>query len=296
MPTGRTTGRDAPVIVGVDGSDESLAAVEVAVHEAELRGRPLEVIHAFVWPLLRVPLGPPPGAPPRAGMRHRAEDIVRRAVERALLVSPAADVSGHVVTGQTVPVLLDRARTAVLVVIGDRGLDAFAGLLVGSVAVALAAHADCPVLVVRGQADAAGPIVVGVDGSPSDLDVLDHAFATAAVHRAPLLALHARRRRRTGPTGDRHPPADDGDGRASRAVESMHDAHPDVAVQRVVVPGDARRALIDASREARLVVVGSRGRGGLAGPLLGSVSHAVLHHAACPVVVVPHGLPRRDRP
>ncbi|WP_298460754.1 universal stress protein [uncultured Cellulomonas sp.] len=278
-----------PVVVGVDGTDAGLLAVDVAVAEAHRRGRPLDVVHAFIWPLFRVSLDPPPGAPASAGLRNGAQDIVDQGVERARQVEPHVPVHGHVVTGRTLDVLVDRSHGAALVVIADRGLGPVTGLVVGSVAVGLAAYGRCPVLVVRGDAHAEGPVVVGVDGSPANVPALDHALDAAALRGVPLRAVYARR----GPSG---PAVDDAGAVAHRVtawIAQRRQGRPDVPVEPVVVDGDPRRVLLDASAHAGLLVVGSRGRGGFAGLLLGSVSQAVLHHAACPVTVVPAPRPSR---
>jgi nucleotide-binding universal stress UspA family protein len=279
------------VVVGVDGSDAALSAVDVAAHEARLRSCPLLVVHAFVWPLMRVRLGPPPGAPSNAGLRNYAQGVVDEAVERAHAAEPDLPADGRVLIGTAVDVLVACARTATLVVIGDRGLGAVSGLVVGSVAVGLAAHARCPVLVVRGDVRATGPVVVGVDGSAANEAAVREAFATAGRREAPLMALHARRHatdpdsRAPGATRDR--PAG-GAMSVTHAVDEARRSYPDLDVSTTVVDDDPRKALIRASTRGQLVVVGARGLGGFRGLLVGAVSHAVLYHADCPVLVVPH--------
>ncbi|WNB86955.1 universal stress protein [Cellulomonas sp. ATA003] len=298
MSTEHETRRDRPVVVGVDDSEPSLVAVEVAADEARRRNCALEVVHAFVWPLYRVDLEPPPGAPPDAGLRNAADGVVQHAVDRAHQVAPDVLVTGHVIPGRTLDVLVNRSSHAGLVVIADRGLGPVSGLVVGSVAVGLAAHGRCPVLVVRGDAQAQGPVVVGVDGSPANLPAVDHALAAAAAREVPLHVLYARRAS-TAAADPEVGGADTGTAddtaavgrRVAAWVSHRRASHPDVPVEPVVVVGDPRQALIDASQHAGLLVVGSRGRGGFTGMLLGSVSQAVLRHAACPVVVVPPPLP-----
>lgn len=295
MTTAQEPAESAPVVVGVDGSDASLGAVDLAAREAQLRGRPLHVVHGFIWPLFHVDLGPSPFGPPDGGLRHEAERIVDEAVLRAREGAPGTAVTGHLVTGAPAPVLLEQARTAALLVIGDRGMGGFSGLLVGSVAVQLAAHADCPVLVSRGRPDPDGPVVVGVDGSPANDAAIGYAVEAAAVRRATLLVVHAGWRPGAGGSGEAPASPDaleraaaDEDLMLTDAVARWHAVHPDVGVERVVVRAGPRKALIDASADAQLVVVGTRGRGGFTGLLLGSVSQAVLHHATCPVAVVPN--------
>jgi nucleotide-binding universal stress UspA family protein len=258
------------------------------------RHRPLRIVHAFVWPMLHVPLGPAPGAPEDAG--HDAERIVAHAISHARATGPAGmDIAGEVVTGAATTVLLAEAREAALVVVGDRGLGGFSGLLLGSVAVQLAAHSPIPVVVVRGTEQSAGPVVVGVDGSGhSDLAV-GFAFEEAAFRGAELRVVHAWIHPVAAEPGDMLPLVYDVDDVANEearvlaeAVAGWCDRYPDVKVRQVAVRAKPRRVLIEESAGAQLLVVGARGRGGLTGLLLGSVSHAALHHARCPVAVVRH--------
>ncbi|WP_225321013.1 universal stress protein [Streptomyces luteolifulvus] len=284
------------VVVGVDGSASSLAAVEAAAREARVRGAGLRVVHAFLWPAMHVPLGPSPLGPPEGGMRNMVERLVAEAVERARETAPEVDVSHAVVTGEPLTVLEAQSRAAELVVVGSRGMGGFVGLLVGSTAVHLAAHGRCPVLVVREQTTADGPIVLGVDGSDVGERAVEFAFAEAALRKAPLVALHTWTTwSATMPAPQdasepyMNPPgalAGEEERLLSEALAGHRERYPDVAVEHQVVHGRTREALIEASRSAQLVVVGARGRGGFAGLLLGSVSQALLHHAHCPVAVV----------
>lgn len=284
---------NAPVVVGVDGSEASLAAVRLAVRMAAERRRPLRVVHAFVWPLLHVPLGPAPGAPPDAGLQADAERLVKEAVGYATGLDGQVEVTGAVVTGGVSGVLVSETRRAALLVLGDRGLGGFTGLLVGSVAVAVAAHAHCPVLIARGTPRTEGPVVVGVDGSPNSALAVAFAAEEAVLRGTDLVAVHAYTEPvSTGP-GDMLPLIYDPDALATdegrlltEATAGLAERHPDLRVVRRLVRDRARPALIEHSRTAQLVVVGARGRGGFAGLLLGSVSQAVLHHAECPVAIV----------
>jgi nucleotide-binding universal stress UspA family protein len=282
------------VVVGVDGSPNALAAVDAAAADAFRRKIPLRVVHAFIWPYFDVPLGPSPFGPPEGGLRHEADRILAEAVDRARAVAPDLHVDGEVVTGGAAAVLLRESLEASTVVVGDRGLGGFSGLLVGSVAVELAAHGHCPVLVIRGRPEAAGPVIVGVDGSPGAAPALIRSFQEAWLREAPLLAVHAW----TGPSvrepGDMLPLVYDVDEvRAeearvlAEALAGCRERYPDVQVREELARAPTRATLIDRSAEAQLIVVGTRGRGGFRGLLLGSVSQAVLHHAACPVLVVP---------
>ncbi len=293
---------NAAVVVGVDGSAYSLDAVALAAREAVLRDRPLRVVYAFIWPYLGVPLGPSPFGPPEGGLLGDAQRIVQEAVDRARQAAPTVAVTGAAITGPSAGVLIDQSRSAALVVIGDRGLGGFTGLLAGSVAVQLAAHAACPVMVARGRPNPAGDVLVGVDGSPANEPAIGFAFEEAALRNAPLTAVHAWTYPvSTGP-GDMLPLVFDVpevEAEEARvltdALAGWHGKYPDVVVRRELPRAHTRPALIEAAARAQLVVVGSRGRGGFSGLLLGSVSQAVLHHVACPVVIVPH-LAKKDLP
>ncbi|MFB6890420.1 universal stress protein [Kitasatospora sp. NPDC056327] len=269
-----------PVLAGVDGSEASLAAVDVAVREARLRGRGLRIVHAFIWPLMHVPLGPAKDGPAGGGLRHQAEGFLEDARARARELDPELEVHTELVTGEPLTVLAHWSAKSSLVVVGSRGLGRFGALLIGSVAVHLAAHAACPVLIVRGRPDPAGPVLVAVDGSGVGAEALGFAFAEAAARRTGLTALHIA-----------HPSADwqDQEERVlAEALAGWREKYPDVALHSEVVEAHTRPALLEASREAQLLVVGARGRGGFAGMLLGSTSQAMIQHAHCPVVVVRH--------
>ncbi|MBL6279915.1 universal stress protein [Micromonospora fiedleri] len=283
----------APVVVGVDGSETALHAVRAAAREAAYRQRPLRVVHAFIWPLMRVPLGPAPGAPADAGLRNQAEQFVADAVAEATKVAPEVSVTGAVVHGAAPAVMLAEAADAALLVLGSRGLGGFAGLLLGSVAVQLSARASCPVLVVRGEQRADGPVMVGVDGSPASDEAIGFAFEEAARRDTELVAVHSWLYPAPAGPGDILPLVYDLDAFREQEEQVLADAvarwsprYPQVPVRQLLVRGSPARALVEQSRDAQLVVVGARGRGALAGLLLGSVSHAVLHHADAPVVVV----------
>ncbi|WP_327673615.1 universal stress protein [Kitasatospora sp. NBC_00458] len=272
-----------PVLVGVDGSEASLAAVDVGVREARLRGCGLKVVHAFIWPLMHVSLGPSPNGPAEGGLRHQAEDVLADARRRARELDPDLHVDTELVTGEPLGVLAGRSRGACLVVVGSRGLGRFSALLIGSVAVHLAAHAACPVLIVRGRPEPEGDVLVAVDGSGVGAEAVGFAFAEASVRRAPLTALHAWHSH-TGrlDRAERVP---------EEAVVGWREKYPDVDVRTRLVEQHTRPALIEASRGAQLLVVGARGRGGFAGLMLGSTSQAVIQHADCPVAVVRHTEP-----
>lgn len=287
----------AAVVVGVDGSPSALRAVRLAAVEAGHHRRPLRVVHAYIWPLLHVSGEPPAGAPPGGGLRHQARQVVDEAVAEAEATAPDLHVTGEIIDGGAAAVLLGESVAATMVVIGDRGLGGFTALLVGSVAVQVAAHADCPVLVARGTDRADGPVTVGVDGCAGSRQAVRVAAEEAAVRGTDLVAVHAYGHQLSARPGDMQPLVHDErtlraeqDRLLDECLAGLTDQYPQVPVTRQVVHARPGPALTDASREARLLVVGARGRGELAGLLLGSVSQSVLHHADCPVMVVraPH--------
>jgi nucleotide-binding universal stress UspA family protein len=278
-----------PVAVGVDGSESSEQAVRWAAREASRRKVPLRLVQAVDPTLPPHRYGDPGFGPDVHQIRIRAArahltDAARAAAEEATGVV----VQQEVLDGFPVPGLLDESRSAQLVVIGDRGLGGVAGLLLGSVAVALAARGESPVAVVRGRTSAtSGPVVVGVDGSPVSEAALAYAFEAADARSTELVVVYAWRDLLL----DQSTPLDEAieqQGRAELAerLAGWGGKYPDVPVRRVVVRDTPARAIVEQSVTAQLVVVGSHGRGSLGGLLLGSVSNAVLHKAECPVVVV----------
>ncbi|MGW5020665.1 universal stress protein [Streptomyces cacaoi] len=286
----------ATVVVGVDGSPSSFDAVVVAAREAVLRGGALRIVHAFSRQLTKVPLGPSGVAQPEGVLDNEAQQTAEEAAARARLAQPGLEVTAAVVAGSPLSVLTDASQGAALVVVGTRGLGGVTGLLVGSVAVHLAAHAACPLLVARGRPAASGPLLLGVDGSDVGDAAVGWAFAEASLRGAELVALHAWNNW-TGPVavgpGVQMPPVYDLDTLRAEAERTLgaalapwREQYPEVRVVPQLIQEYTRQALIEASEEAQLLVVGARGRGGFAGLLLGSVSQAILHHAACPVAVV----------
>jgi nucleotide-binding universal stress UspA family protein len=278
-------------MVGTDGSTESTQAVRWAAREAVLRGVGLHVVHTWLWPLFHVPLGGSPMAPTGSGLEAAAHGVLEHARSTARAVG-----GDHLVVETTLAVgeprteLLRRAAGASLVVVGNRGLGGFTGLLLGSTGIALSAHSPRPVVVVRGTATPDGPVVVGLDGTRTADAVVRCALAEARLRRTSLRVVHAWA---LGTGGASHTYAE-AEERGRRAGEELvdkalarlpSDATADVAI--CVQLGDRSPAseLVAASQDAQLLVVGSRDLGSLRGMLLGSATHAVLHHAACPVLV-----------
>ncbi|GAA2896060.1 universal stress protein [Pseudonocardia halophobica] len=288
----RTAG--GPVVVGVDESDSARDAVRWAAAEAARRGAPLRLVAAFA-PIPAGHVGNPGlGTSYRRVMTEAARGVLTSAAELAAQVAPGVATEAELRTGFPVPVLLDESDRAVLTVVGSRGLGGFTGLLVGSVAVALAARGGSPVAVVRGDpgegAEGDRPVVVGVDGSPTGESALALAYEEAALRSAPLVAVHTwlddMLEPALAPMIDWAALETEESALLAQRLAGWSEKYPDVEVRRLVVRDRPARALVAESAGAALVVVGSRGRGGAAGLLLGSVSHALLQHAHCPVLVV----------
>jgi nucleotide-binding universal stress UspA family protein len=283
----------AAVVVGADGSAGSLSAIRAAAHEAVTRGRPLRIVHAFIWPSMGVAIGPATGGPSDMGMRLAAEGILAEAVTEAEKAAPGVRATAALVNGAPAPVLLRESRDAVVLVIGDRGLGGFGSLVLGSVALHTTAHAACPVLVVRGSERSTGPVVVGVDGSAGSATAVGFAVEEASWRQTNLVAVHAWGVFDSGSPRDMPPllyelDALQGEGQRilSESLAGWSQRYPDATIQPELAHRHPASALIELSQTAQLVVTGVRGRGGFAGLLLGSVSQTVMHHADCPVAVV----------
>ncbi|HEX6967986.1 MAG TPA: universal stress protein [Micromonosporaceae bacterium] len=277
-----------PVIAGVDGSKASQVAAGQAADAALRRRAPLLLVHGYLHPFrYGVPIDPYAfQLPPPSDEAIRMLDEVAAELRRE---RPGLTVETRQVAGGPAAALVELSQEARLVVVGSRGHGGFTGLLLGSVSAQVASHAHCPVLVVR-PADLpppkTGPVVVGVDGSAGSGPALAFAAEEAALRGSPLTVLHVwGDAPRDGATV-----RDEAQRLLDEAVAEARERHPGLTVEGRAVTGlDPERALIEASGKASLVVVGSRGRGGFTGLLLGSVSQALVHHSGCPVVIArPH--------
>ena len=230
----------------------------------------------------------------RQALRRTAQELLTAAAAGVAEVAPDVRVTQETHDGSPTPALIAESENAQLVVVGNRGLGGFAGLLLGSVGVELAAHAQSPVVVVRGDdpGDASrvdGPVVVGVDGSTHSEGAIAFAFAAADQRKVPVVAISSWQDTLVGLARlyDLNVLEAEEHRLLAERLSRWSTTYPDIEVQRVVVTERPAQALVEQSQRAQLVVVGSRGRGGFTGLLLGSVSQALLHHAECPVAVVP---------
>ena len=291
-----------PVVAGVDGSPSSLTAADQAAVAAVARARPLLVVHGYLHPLgYGVPLNPYDlGVPAPTAV---AEKMLERVAAELADRHPGLRVEVRQVAGGPGATLVEESRRAELVVVGSRGVGGFAGLLLGSVGAQLAQHGHCPVLVVRPAEQPIpvdGPVLVGVDGSESAAYAVALAADEADRRDAELVLTHVRAPERGAPapevaaeatTAERAEAAE----LLGAAAARIREAHPELRVtERPVVAASPETALRDASADASLVVVGSRGRGGFTGLLLGSVSQALVQHAHCPVLIAHRPEPADD--
>jgi nucleotide-binding universal stress UspA family protein len=276
------------ILVGIDGSDQSRSALDWAAAEAALRNAPLHLLHAFPWPLLSVPLDPH-----RTVAWTDAQRLMVDSERRAAELAPAIEVTSEIVMDGPATALIKRAEQADLVVVGTRGHGGFIGLIVGSAALQVAGHAPCSVVVVGPRSHPATDvreIVVGVDGRSAD-SPLQAAFEEAALRGVRLRALHAWRLPEASP-GDMVPLFSDveeiqwaSERHLAEALAGWREKFPEVPVVTEAANDRARHAMIQASSQAELLVVGTRDHSGPLSLALGSVTHAVLHRSACPVLV-----------
>ncbi|MGW0205454.1 universal stress protein [Streptomyces sp. NPDC003233] len=286
---------ELPLVVGVDGSEPSLRAVDWAADEAALRGLPLRLVYASLWERYEgTSLADDLGKPSDQVM---AEDIVETAARRVRTRRSDVKVTIDVLPEEPEYALVRESRTAAAMVLGSRGRSSLAEALLGSVSATVAGHAHCPVIVLRGGHDNRavpgrhGRIVVGVGEEPADAAAMRFAVEEARRRGVPLEAVRAWRCPAHETTD--HPllagaPARLHEERAAEMLEvALRDVPADVEVHRRTVEGHARQVLLGASADADLLVVGARRREGHYGLQLGRVAHAVLHHAVCPVAVVP---------
>jgi nucleotide-binding universal stress UspA family protein len=266
------------VVVGVDGSDTALHAVNWAVHEAGRRGVGLHLVHAA--PYLRGTADSPE--------RHRARAIRARGYTEAHRAAPDLPVTTELVAGNPAEVLVGASEGAVLLVLGMVGTGAADEILLGSVALDVSGRAHSPVVVVRGRRQPdpdKRPVLLGVGAESGDDPAIGFAFDAAQRRGVELLAVHALHGVRNRLAGDRtvrqvkHAPL-------SERLTGWRQRYPAVGVRPVVLHGRPAEILLAQAEGAQLVVVGTRSRGVAARALLGSTNRGLLRHSPCPVAVV----------
>ncbi|WAM19322.1 universal stress protein [Rhodococcus sp. JS3073] len=290
---------DRPIVVGTDGSPSSLQAVSWAAKEAALRNAPLTVLTTtFVPGAYGFPVGLPPSFFEEEELE--AKKRLARAAEVAADAVPGHSLEIHTVLGTETPAgeLVERSKTARMVVVGANRQGIIERMFLGSVSSAVATHAHCPVAVIHGLPDTdinalAGPVVVGVDGSAHTEPAVSMAFEEAALRHTELVAVHAWSdvdlhlafEGGTDPTWMQEVVKNE-TARLSERLAGHAEKYPDVKVRPVVVIDQPAHGLREEAENAQLLVVGSRGRGGFTSLLLGSTSRALMHSVNCPLLIV----------
>ena len=293
------TGKHA-IVAGCDGSPSARSAALWAAEEAASRRCGLLLVHVVRGPLPELvftPMSTPlPDAMSEQSVRSRAENDLAGLAAECTRRSPGLDVTTRVEYGHPAGVLDELGRDAELLVVGSSGLSGLSRVLLGSTAADLAVHHEGPVVVVREAKAAEGRVVVGVDGSETSAAAIDFAFDFAQRRGRDLLAVHAWSDmpvEALAPTENWgynwNQVRTESEAVIASCLAGHQENHPDVQVERHVSFHGPAQALLDVADDAGLLVVGSHGRGALRRAVLGSVSHAVLYHAPCPVAVV-----RRD--
>lgn len=287
-----------PIVVGIDGSPSSLQAVAWAAREAVLRHAPLSVVTTTFMPgVYGVPIGVPASFFEEEELEGKKRLTRAEEVAAEVAAGRTLDIDSALTTGTPAGMLLERAESALMVVVGANGRGVLARGFLGSVSAAVATHAQCPVAVIRGLPELdinelSGPVVVGVDGSQHSEPAISMAFEEAALRQTELVAVHA------WSDVDVHVSFEgDRDTEWAKLVASETallseslagrvEQYPDVQVRSVVVMDQPARNLREHAEEAQLLIVGSRGRGGFASMLLGSTSRALMHSVNCPLLIV----------
>lgn len=285
------------IVVGADGSAASDAAVRWAAREAALRNVELTLLHVVQPPAAVTGVGyaiaplPPEFFEMQRDEGQRVLEAAHRVVDASFSPSEHVHLRDELVSANPIPTLIDATKDAQLIVVGSRGRGAWRSGLFGSASTALIHHSHCPVAVIRDPADGRveheGPVVVGVDGSRASEKAVAIAFDEASRRDAELVALHAwsdsvHSGIPLSAWPDFQPEAEE---TLAERLAGWQDRYPDVHVERRVVFNQPARHLLAAAESAQLLVVGSHGRGGFAGMLLGSVSSTVVHATDTPVIV-----------
>lgn len=260
---------DAAVLVGV-GSERNYPVVRLAAQEAAAHNRELHLLHAFNWAAAFE-------APTVAESRATVEELLAEATRIATGIAPELSVRSEMVEGPAVTMLVRRSETAFLVAVGDGGMAACADCVPADApGVQLAARAGCPVLVARRDPPPQGPVLVGVDGTPSSEGALEWAFDCAAGRGARMLVIRVVEPDET---------TEDATGQLEQIVARYADRNPAVPTECHAIRGDPGTVLVEQSRSAQLAVVAARGDEPGRG-MLGAVSQSLLYHSPAPVIVV----------
>ena len=287
------------VVVAVDGSEASKQAVRWAANTANKRGLPLRLASSYTMPQFLYAEGMVP--PQELFDDLQAEALEKIDEARAIAYEMAPDIKiGHTIAeGSPIDMLLEMSKSVTMIVMGSRGLGGLSGMVMGSVSGAVVSHAQCPVVVVRedssvNEDNKYGPVVVGVDGSEVSQRATEVAFAEASARGAELIAVHTWMDMQVQASLAGLAAAQQQWDEVERVqtevlierIKPLAEQYPDVPVKKVITRDRPVRALAETSEGAQLLVVGSHGRGGFKGMLLGSTSRALLQSAPCPMMVV----------
>ena len=278
------------IVVAVDGSSQSSVAASWAARDAVLRNVPLTVVHAVATPTTTWPPVPYPDS-----LVTALEDEGKKAVMHAVKIAEEAmpdrkvPIKRQLVYSTPALALINMSEQAEMIVMGTAGRGLLARGVLGSVSSTVVRHANCPVAVIHDEdlPDPQAPVLVGIDGSPVSESATEIAFDEASRRGVDLVALHAWSDIAVSDFHEHDWSALEGEAQRSLAesLAGWQERYPDVTVHREVVRDHPARQITERSASAQLVVVGSHGRGGLTGVLLGSVSNAVLHSVRIPVIV-----------
>ncbi|MDO4929131.1 MAG: universal stress protein [Corynebacterium sp.] len=290
------------VVVAVDGSDASNNAVRWAANTAAKRGVPLRLAASYTMPQFLYAEGLVPPQELFDELQNESMKTVEAARAIAHEIAPDIKIGYTIVEGSPIDMLLEMSNDVTMIVMGSRGLGGLSGMVMGSVSAAVVSHAKCPVVVVREDSHVTetnkyGPIVVGVDGSDISRQATEFAFKEARARGAKLVAIHtwmdmqvqASLAGLAAAQQEWNVIEEEQTRLLEERIQPYVDEYPDVEVELVIARDRPVRALSDNAVDAQLLVVGSHGRGGFRGMMLGSTSRALLQSAPCPMVVVrPH--------
>ncbi|MFD5869363.1 universal stress protein [Corynebacterium sp. NPDC060344] len=294
------------IVCAVDGSDASKTAAKWAANTAVKRGIPLRLVSSYSMPQFLYAEGMVPPQELYEDLEAETLEKIEEAKKVAVDFVPGVDVSHQIEEGSPIDMLLDLSEQCTMIVMGSRGLGGLSGMVMGSVSAAVVSHAACPVVVVREDNHVTeetkyGPVVVGVDGSGVSQKAIENAFKEAQARGAELIAVHtwmdmqvqASLAGLSAAQQQWQVVEEEQNSLLGQRLAGWQERFPDVKVTKLVTRDRPVRALADASEGAQLLVVGSHGRGGFKGMLLGSTSRALLQAAPCPMMVVrPDELPK----
>ncbi|AEX40517.1 Universal stress protein A [Corynebacterium pseudotuberculosis] len=287
------------VVVAVDGSEASNNAVRWAANTANKRGVPLRLAASYTMPQFLYAEGMVPPQELFDELQTETMATVEAARTLAHEVAPDIKIGYTIAEGSPIDMLLEMSSEVTMIVMGSRGLGGLSGMVMGSVSAAVVSHAKCPVVVVREDnqvtdANKYGPVVVGVDGSEVSQRATEFAFEEAQARGAKLVAIHtwmdmqvqASLAGLAAAQQEWNVIEEEQTQLLHDRIQPLLERFPDVNVDMVITRDRPIRALEDSAKDAQLLVVGSHGRGGFRGMLLGSTSRALLQSAPCPMVVV----------